>query len=48
MRALDDDFRTNSQSFRLSCSLMYNKLGEQTGIALGEALKTNTSLKELE
>ena len=31
----------------LFCSLFYNKLGEQTGVALGEALQTNTSLKEL-
>ena len=35
---------TASGSF---CSLRMNKLGEQTGIALGEALKTNTSLKNL-
>ena len=31
----------------LSCSLGDNNLGEQTGIALGKALETNTSLKEL-
>ena len=29
-------------------SLWNNKLGEQTGIALVEALKTNTSLHDLE
>ena len=28
-------------------SLSENELGEQTGIALGEALKTNTSLQNL-
>ena len=31
----------------LSCSLELNSLGEQTGAALGKALETNTSLKEL-
>ena len=31
----------------LSCSLFGNNLGEQTGVALGKALETNTSLKEL-
>ena len=28
-------------------SLSENELGEQTGVALGKALETNTSLKEL-
>ena len=32
----------------LFCSLTTNKLGEQAGIALGEALKVNTSLQNLE
>ena len=31
----------------LSCSLRHYELGEETGIALGKALETNTSLKEL-
>ena len=31
----------------LFCSLEYNKLGEQTGVALGEALQANTSLQNL-
>ena len=31
----------------LSCSLKWNKLGDETGVALGKALETNTSLKEL-
>ena len=34
--------------FPLSCSLHNNNLGEQTGIALGKALETNTSLQHLE
>ena len=29
-------------------SLIRNNLGEQTGVALGKALETNTSLKELQ
>ena len=31
----------------LFCSLEDNELGEQTGVALGEALKVNTSLQDL-
>ena len=31
----------------LFCSLNSNNLGEQTGIALGKALKVNTSLQNL-
>ena len=31
----------------LSCSLEGNQLGEETGIALGKALETNTSLQKL-
>ena len=29
------------------CSLRYNRLGETGGAAVAEALKTNTSLKDL-
>ena len=32
----------------LFCSLRHNDLGEQTGVALGKALKINTSLQNLE
>ena len=38
---------THPTVFPLSCSLSQNNLGEQTGIALGKALETNTSLKEV-
>ena len=31
----------------LFCSLKANELGEQTGVALGEALEVNTSLQNL-
>ena len=31
----------------LFCSLEWNELGEEGGIALGEALKVNTSLQNL-
>ena len=38
---------THPQCFPLSYSLLGNDLGEQTGIALGKALETNTSLQVL-
>ena len=38
---------THQILFSLSCSLASNNLGEQTGVALGKALETNTSLQKL-
>ena len=44
---MDADDSSNT-IFPLSCSLCFNTLGEQTGVALGKALETNTSLQNLE
>ena len=49
-RALDNYFRPNLHpigSLALFRSLRWNNLGEQTGVALGKALETNTSLQNL-
>ena len=37
----------NTAFSSLFCSLRHNVLGEETGVALGKALETNTSLQEL-
>ena len=45
---LDNYFRPNfSPTLALFRSLYNNKLGEQTGVALGKALETNISLQNL-
>ena len=43
---MDADDSSNT-GFPLSCSLRSNNLGGQTGVALGKALETNTSLQNL-